>query len=99
VTKRTSKLAKIVGRLLCFLGFHDYKIIDATLGFGSAGGTSTSQCRRCGQVVTHSSWTNLWCEKRAKRGALPWRELGEQVNIDTFRWQHTFFHWNINKFN
>ena len=41
-----------VGRLLCLLGFHDFKVIDATIGFGSAGGTSTVECQRCGRVVT-----------------------------------------------
>lgn len=52
MTELPGKLAKIIGSLLCLLGFHDFKIIDATLGFGSAGGTSTVQCRRCGQVIT-----------------------------------------------
>lgn len=55
MTKAIGKLAKIVVRLLCILGFHDFKVIDATLGFGAAGGTSTVQCRRCGQVITLSN--------------------------------------------
>ncbi len=45
-------LAGIVGRLLCLLGIHDFKVIDATIGFGSAGGTSTVKCQRCGRIVT-----------------------------------------------
>ena len=55
MTERIGKLAKIVVRLLCILGFHDFKVIEATLGFGSAGGTSVVQCRRCGQVITRSN--------------------------------------------
>jgi len=57
--KRVGALAGIVSRLLCLLGFHNFKVIDATIGFGLAGGTSTVQCRRCGRVVTRSSWTLL----------------------------------------
>lgn len=55
VKARAVGLAGMIGRLLCLLGFHDFKVIDATLGFGSAGGTSTVQCRRCGRVVTCSN--------------------------------------------
>ncbi len=38
--RRAGELAGIVGRLLCLLGFHDFKFIDATHGFGWAGGTA-----------------------------------------------------------
>lgn len=55
LTMRPFKIKSIVGHLFCLLGFHDYKIIDATLGFGLAGGTSTLECKRCGQVVTRSN--------------------------------------------
>jgi len=52
---RAAGVAGIVGRLLCLLGSHDFKVIDATIGFGSAGGTSTVKCQRCGRVVTRSN--------------------------------------------
>ncbi len=55
MTKPPREPAGIVGRLLCLLGFHDFKVIDATLGFGSAGGTSTVQCQRCERIVTRSN--------------------------------------------
>ncbi len=47
-------LGGVIDRILCFLGIHDFKIIDSTLGFGSAGGTETVQCQRCSRVVTRS---------------------------------------------
>ena len=53
--RRVGVLAGMVGRLLCLLGFHDFKVIDATIGFGPAGGTSTVQCQRCERVITHSN--------------------------------------------
>ena len=53
--RRVGVLAGMVGQLLCLLGFHDFKVIDATIGFGLAGGTSTVQCQRCGRVITHSN--------------------------------------------
>ena len=37
LSRRTGGLAGMVGRLLCLLGIHDFKVIDATLGFGSGG--------------------------------------------------------------
>ncbi len=52
VSGHADGLSGLVGRILCFLGFHDFRIIDATLGFGGAGGTETVECRRCGEVVT-----------------------------------------------
>ena len=55
MNRRIGGLAAVVGRLLCFLGFHDFKIINAPLGFGSAGGTSTVECKRCGRVFTRAN--------------------------------------------
>jgi hypothetical protein len=48
-------LSKAMGYLLCFFGMHDFKIVDVTVSFGSAGGTETVQCRRCSQVITRSN--------------------------------------------
>ena len=33
--------------LLCWLGFHRYKVIDATFGFGSSDPIETIQCKIC----------------------------------------------------
>ena len=53
--RRATGVAGILGRLLCLLGVHDFKVIDATIGFGSAGETSTVKCQRCGRVDTRSN--------------------------------------------
>jgi len=34
--------------LLCWLGFHRYKIIDITFGFGPGGTVKRVQCKICG---------------------------------------------------
>ena len=39
-----------IGRLLCNLGFHDFAVVEVTLGFGAAGGVQKSECRRCGAI-------------------------------------------------
>ncbi len=44
----------ILGRILCFFGLHDFRIIDATFGFGPGGGVSKVQCQRCGLITTRS---------------------------------------------
>ncbi len=41
----------ILGRLLCYLGLHDMRVIDKTFGFGAGGGTEKVECRRCGIVI------------------------------------------------
>ena len=42
----------LIGRVLCFLGLHDYALIDAAFSFGSPGGISKLRCRRCGKIKT-----------------------------------------------
>ena len=34
--------------LLCLLGIHRYKVIDATFGFGAGGTTQKVKCKICG---------------------------------------------------
>ncbi len=41
-----------IGRLLCWLGFHDFVVVEATLGFGHAGGVEKVECRRCGIAMS-----------------------------------------------
>jgi hypothetical protein len=41
-----------LGRILCFLGVHDFELIDATFGFGPGGEVTRVQCRRCGYATT-----------------------------------------------
>jgi hypothetical protein len=45
-------MKKFLGHLLCLLGIHDFRVIDATLGFGAGGGVEKVECRRCGLVTT-----------------------------------------------
>lgn len=44
----------LIARLLCLVGWHDFKIIEASFGFGASGGVEKVQCRRCGLVTTRS---------------------------------------------
>ncbi len=45
----------IIGRLLCRLGLHDFKVLEATLGFGEAGGVEKVKCRRCRLIFTRQT--------------------------------------------
>jgi hypothetical protein len=40
-----------LSRLLCFLGFHSFRLVEKTGSFGS-GGVEKVQCQRCGLVIT-----------------------------------------------
>ncbi len=41
-----------LGRLLCFGGFHDFRLIESISGFGAGGQVEKVECRRCGYVTT-----------------------------------------------
>ena len=45
-------MGDLLGRLLCWLGFHDFRVIDATLGFGPGESVERVECRRCGSQTT-----------------------------------------------
>jgi hypothetical protein len=47
-----AKLREFVGRILCWLGIHDFRVIDATFGFGKGGSVERIECRRCRVVTT-----------------------------------------------
>ena len=36
-----------IGRLLCRIGWHDYRIVEVTGGFGGGGSVEKRECRRC----------------------------------------------------
>ena len=50
-----SKLPPLFGRLLCWLGGHDFIVIDKRFDFGSGGGVENVKCRRCGVTVTRQA--------------------------------------------
>jgi hypothetical protein len=39
-------------RLLCFLGFHDFRVVEVIMGFGPSGAVEKVECCRCGQLTT-----------------------------------------------
>ncbi len=45
-------LPTLFGRFLCWLGFHDFQVIDKTFEFGAGGGIEKIECRRCGVIAT-----------------------------------------------
>ncbi len=38
-------------RLLCFLGFHDFRVVEVTMGFGPSGAVEKVEYRRCGHLT------------------------------------------------
>ncbi|MGY8938230.1 MAG: hypothetical protein ACKVG6_19565 [Alphaproteobacteria bacterium] len=42
-------------RLFCRLGLHNFRVIEATLGFGDAGGVEKVECRRCGAIMSREA--------------------------------------------
>jgi hypothetical protein len=45
-------MMNVFRRLLCLLGFHDFRVVEATMGFGSSGAVEKVECRRCGHLTT-----------------------------------------------
>ncbi len=52
----------IFHRFFCLLGFHDFHVVEATLGFGLSGAVEKVECSRCGYVIT----------RRQRTGNPPW---------------------------
>jgi hypothetical protein len=48
---RGIRLPSLLGKLLCRLGFHDYRVVDVIFEFG-ADPVEKDQCRRCGAIRT-----------------------------------------------
>jgi len=44
-------LPDVVQDLLCRLGFHNFRVIEITYGFGDAGDVEKVECRRCGVLM------------------------------------------------
>ena len=44
-----------VGRLLCMLGFHDFRVLEVRFGFGQGNRIEKVECRRCALVSTRRS--------------------------------------------
>ncbi len=45
------KLPPLLGRFLCWLGFHDFRVVDVTFEFGTDA-IEKDECRRCGATRT-----------------------------------------------
>lgn len=43
----------LIGKILCWFGFHDYRIIDVNYEF-AAKGIERDECRRCGATRIRS---------------------------------------------
>ena len=53
--KEQGKAPAWLGRLLCGLGVHDYRLVECTIGFGVSGRIERVECRRCGYTTTRLS--------------------------------------------
>ncbi len=45
-------MPRILSRILCVLGLHDFRLVEKVASFGSEGGVEKVQCRRCGLTIT-----------------------------------------------
>ena len=49
------ELPSFLGRILCWLGIHDFRVTDVTFGFGDGGSVEKVECRRCGVTETRQA--------------------------------------------
>ncbi len=45
------EMMDLFSRLLCFLDFHDYRVVEVTVGFGASGAVEKVECRRCDRLT------------------------------------------------
>jgi hypothetical protein len=53
--ERGKRLPAAAGRLLCFVGVHDFRVLEVRFGFGQGNRIEKVECRRCGLVSTRRS--------------------------------------------
>ncbi len=51
MSDKYSRLKEFVYGLLCRFGFHDFRVVEVTFGFGAGGSVERLECRRCGLVA------------------------------------------------
>jgi len=44
-----------IGKVLCWLGLHDYRVINKSFEFRTDEGVELAECRRCGARVTRKA--------------------------------------------
>jgi len=49
------KLPPLLGRLLCRLGFHDYRVLEIMFQFSAGSSIEKVECRRCGATGTRQA--------------------------------------------
>lgn len=47
-----NRLPRWLGRLLCLVGVHDFRLVESIGGFGAGGQVEKVECRRCGYAAT-----------------------------------------------
>lgn len=52
MAERKNYLLKILGGILCLMGFHDFRVISATLGFSVGDTVEKVECKRCNYRTT-----------------------------------------------
>lgn len=45
------KWRKTLGQIACFMGLHDFRVIEVVFGFGGSDAIEKLECRRCGVVA------------------------------------------------
>ena len=46
-------MKKLIGKILCWFGFHDFRVIDVNYEFATKG-IEHDECKRCGVIRTRS---------------------------------------------
>ncbi len=52
MNKERNQLATWIGRILCLLGFHDFRLVEVEESFSLGGQVKKVECRRCGYYTT-----------------------------------------------
>ena len=53
--ERDGRMPATLGRLLCLVGAHDFRVLEVRFGFGQGNCIEKVECRRCGIVSTRRS--------------------------------------------
>ncbi len=51
----TRRRHPVFGQLLCWVGFHDYRVLEIRFQFGAGSGIEKVECQRCSVIVTRQA--------------------------------------------
>jgi hypothetical protein len=48
------ELDQLIDRIKCWIGIHNFRVLEITFGFGEAGDVEKVECNRCSLIISRN---------------------------------------------